>query len=85
MTKRTIFTTAFWLDSAERAIKSFAQACVLVWAQNYAPGALNVFDADLANMFGFAFSAAVLSFLTSVASSRTDGISPASLVPPGLD
>ena len=79
--KQTLFTRAFWLDTAERAIKTAAQSALLVFGQD-AVG-FDVFAAGLWNAIGFAAGGAVLSILTSIVSANTYGMSPASAVPPG--
>jgi hypothetical protein len=78
---RILFTRAFWLDSAERALKSFAQGALGAWGQD-ALGA-DLFTAEFHVIAGAGATMALLSLLTSVASARVDGISPASIVPPG--
>lgn len=78
---RILFTRAFWLDSAERAIKSFAQGALGAFGQD-AIG-VDLFSAELHVIAGAGAAMAVLSLLTSVASARVDGISPASIIPPG--
>lgn len=76
--KHTLFTVAFWLDTAERAVKTFAQAVVAVaGVDKVASVPLAWSDWLLGGLF-----AAALSVLTSVASSAKGGTeSPASLVP----
>jgi len=56
---------SFWLETADRAIKSSAQALVLVWGS---AEAFNLFEADVVNVGGLALGAAALSLLTSVIS-----------------
>lgn len=80
--KQILFTRTFWLDTAERAIKTAAQSALLVFGQD-AVG-FDVFSAGLSNTIGFAIGGAVLSILTSIVSANTSGISPASAVPPGV-
>ncbi len=77
---RAMFRRAFWLDAAERAIKTGAQSALLAVG---ADKVLDVMAADWANVASFAAGGAVLSLLTSVASVPMPGVSPASLVPPG--
>lgn len=80
---RTIFRRAFWLDATERSIKSAAQGALLAVGQDVVT--VDLFAADWRNVAGAAAGMAVLSILTSVASAPTpSGISPASLVPPGV-
>lgn len=73
---RTIFTSDFWLQAGERAIKTFAQTAVAMLAAE----TLNVFQADLLATLGVSLGAALLSVLTSVASARVHGDDSPSLV-----
>jgi len=58
-------TTAFWRATAERALRTFAQAlAALIGA-----GAVNIIEIDWVANLGIAATAAVLSVLTSVAAS----------------
>jgi hypothetical protein len=69
-------TAAFWRETAERAVKSAAQALLGLWPLDQ----FNVLDADPRLAGGIAAGAAVLSVLTSLASTavgRSD--SPAAL------
>lgn len=77
---RMLFTRRFWLDALERAVKTAAQSALLVFGQD-ALG-FDVFTAAWSNAVGFAVGGAVLSLLTSVASSPVPGVSPASMLPP---
>jgi hypothetical protein len=79
---RHLFTRAFWADAAERAIKTAAQVALVAIGQD-AIGA-DLWGANLGNVAALAASAALVSLLTSIASARVPGISPASTVPPGL-
>lgn len=54
----------FWRETTERAVKSAAQAALLVIGADQ----LDVFAADWQNVAGFALGGAVLSVLTSLAS-----------------
>lgn len=65
-------TKAFWIAAFERAVKSFAQALLLLWVSD---AGFDIFSVNYQEAFGFALGAFVLSLLTSVASS--------SLGPPG--
>lgn len=66
----------FWADTVERAIKTFAQACVAVLTSNVV-GLLNV---DYRTLFSVAGLAAVVSVLTSLASGQVGNTESASLV-----
>ena len=72
-----MWTVKFWKAAAERAVKSAAQALVLLWA---ADGGLNILDVNLTEAFGLSGGAAVLSLLTSVVSSAVGDSSSPSLV-----
>ena len=76
-----LFTRAFWADAAERAIKTAAQVAILAIGQGVT---VDLFAADWRNVAGLALGGAVLSLLSSIASARVPGMSPASVVPPGL-
>lgn len=70
-------TATFWRETAERAAKSAAQSLLLLWAGD---SAFNVVDADPRLAGGIAAGAAVLSVLTSIASTSIgDSSSPAAL------
>lgn len=70
-------TRLFWRETAERAVKSAAQSLLLLWAGD---SAFNVVDADPRLAGGIAAGAAVLSILTSIASTSIgDKSSPAAL------
>lgn len=72
-----MWTVKFWKAAAERAVKSTAQALLLLWA---ADGGFNVLDVNYVQAFGLAGGAAVLSLLTSVVSSMAGDPSSPSLV-----
>lgn len=67
----------FWVSSAERALKTFAQSVVAVFLGDQA---LNVLNADWGDTFAVAATATLLSFLTSIASSGLGPDSSPSLV-----
>lgn len=72
-----MFSKLFWLDAIERAIKTFAQVALLVEGQDIA-GA-DLFHASIGNTVALAASGAILSILTSIASTGINpSISPAS-------
>jgi hypothetical protein len=57
---------AFWRATLDRAVKSFAQAVILVWGVG--DGVFNLFEVDLKATMGLALGATALSFLTSLLS-----------------
>jgi hypothetical protein len=65
-----MWTSKFWKETAERAIKSFCQALIVMWTSDVAFDFLQV---DWGKSLGVATGMAVLSVLTSVA---TSGIGP---------
>ncbi len=60
-----MFTSKFWRESAERAVKSAAQALIGLWTLD----GFNVLTVDLKLAGGVAAGAAVLSVLTSLVTS----------------
>lgn len=56
----------FWVGALDRAVKSFAQALLLLWG---ADAGFSLLDVNLVQSLGVAVGAAVLSLLTSIASS----------------
>lgn len=72
-----MFTTVFWKDAVERAVKTAAQIAVTVLGAD----AVNVLSVDWETVLGLSGGAALVSVLTSVASSpRVATLSPASAV-----
>lgn len=65
----------FWIDTVERAVKTFAQAAVAVLTSNV----VGLLDVDFVTLASVAGLAAVISVLTSIASGQIGG-SGASLV-----
>lgn len=57
----------FWIATGERAVKSFAQALILMWAVSD-NGMFNIFKVELDEAMGSALGMAVLSVLTSLLS-----------------
>lgn len=55
----------FWTGAFDRAIKSFAQALLLIWG---ADEGLSLFEINFVSSLGVAAAAAVLSLLTSIVS-----------------
>lgn len=72
-----MFTVDFWKDSAERAVKTVAQALVAFIAAD----TMNVLSADLTQLLGVSLGAGVVSILTSIASANYGDETP-SLVKP---
>lgn len=60
-----MFDAGFWRGAFDRAVKSFAQALLLLWG---ADQWFNILEVDLLPGLGVALGAAVLSVLTSLAS-----------------
>ena len=73
-----MWTLAFWKDTAERALKTAAQAVIL--GLGLAQGA-NLFDMDWKAALGLAAGGALLSLLTSVVSAPFGNKGTASLEP----
>jgi ABC-type lipoprotein release transport system permease subunit len=72
-----IITRVFWIDAAERAIKTVAQSAVAAIGVAQTP----ILDIDAGAILGVAATAGLVSLLTSIASaSRRSTVSPASLV-----
>lgn len=71
-----MWTRAFWVDAAERATKSAAQALILLWGAD----ALDLRAVDWAEAAGVGSGAALLSVVMSVASSRVGSKTSASAV-----
>lgn len=75
-----MWTKEFWADAGERALKTFAQAVVAVLV---AAGVSSAFTVAWVPVVGTGLLAALVSFLTSIASAGTtskDGVHTASLV-----
>ena len=74
-----MFSREFWIDTLERAVKTFAQAAVAVIGAN----AVGVTDIDFAVVASVAGLAALLSVLSSIASSASSAgeLGNASLAP----
>ena len=67
-----MFTAGFWRAAVERAIKTFAQTLVSLWGA----GAFNIMKVEWQEALGVAGGAALLSVLTSVASSGIGNTGP---------
>lgn len=73
-------STAFWTGAFDRAIKSFAQALLLLWG---ADEGFNLIDIQLVPSLGVAAGAAVLSLLTSIVSAPVGEPGTTSMLPGG--
>lgn len=70
----------FWTGALDRAVKSFAQALLLLWG---ADAGFNLLQVNLVQALGVAAGAAVLSLLTSMASSSVSDEGTTSMLPGG--
>lgn len=70
-------TKKFWEDAAERAVRTFAQALLAILGA----GAVNIMTVDWVQALSVAVGAAILSILTSVASSGVGAKGSPSLLP----
>lgn len=79
-----IFTKTFWLEALERALKTVAQALILMWG---AAEGFNLFEANWETVGGTALGGFIISILTSIVSSPFGRNNSPSLVKgePGLD
>lgn len=75
-----MFTSQFWVDAAERAIRTAAEALLSLWLVGDV--ALNAFTIDWYEAGGIALGAALLSVLASLVASRRGSPETASLVDP---
>ncbi|MPZ27553.1 MAG: hypothetical protein GEV12_14385 [Micromonosporaceae bacterium] len=76
-----MWTRQWWKDATERAAKTAAQAALAFWAVG--DGLLNAWTADWQAAGGVAAGGAVLSYLTSMASTLKGSRASASLVDTG--
>jgi hypothetical protein len=72
-----MFTKHFWMDAAERAVKTFFQVFLAVAIEERV---FNAFELDWQQMLGIGFGAALISVATSVVSSRVGNHDNASLI-----
>lgn len=72
-----LFSKGFLVDALERAVKTAAQAAMLVIGQDVS--GFDIFSANFANALGFAAGGFLLSLLTSIISAPVAGMSPASV------
>ncbi len=75
-----MLTQAFWVGVVDRAVKSFAQALLLLWG---ADAGFNIVEVDLPGALGVAAGAAVLSLLTSLVSAPVGENGTTSFLPGG--
>ena len=75
--KNLMFTKEFWLEAAERAVKTFAKTFL---AMVSAVAVFDVFSADWLTLVGVSLGAAVLSILTSLVSAEIGDYGKPSLV-----
>jgi len=75
-----VLTGSFWIGLIDRAVKSFAQALLLLWA---ADGAFNVLEVDVKCALGIALGAFILSVLTSLVSAPVGDQGTTSFLPGG--
>lgn len=77
----SLFSRTFWRDAAERSVKTFAQSALATLGL----GATNVLAVDWIGVLSVGAGAALISVLTSVASTPREGtLSPASAARPAL-
>ncbi len=74
-----MLTPSFWFETLDRAIKSAAQAVILIWGS---AEVFNLFEADFFNVGGLALGAAALSLLTSIVSAPLNQKGTPSLIEP---
>jgi hypothetical protein len=72
-----MFTKHFWMDSAERSLKTFFQVFLAVAIEEKM---FNAFELDWQQMLGIGLGAALISIATSVVSSQVGNHDNASLV-----
>lgn len=65
-----MWTSKFWKETAERAIKSFCQGLLVLWASD---SAFDIVQVDWKSSLGIAAGYAVISVLTSIV---TGGVGP---------
>lgn len=71
---------AFWTGAADRAVKSFAQALLLLWG---ADAGFDILSINIPGALGVAGGAAVLSLLTSLVSAPVGDTGTSSFLPGG--
>lgn len=79
----SLFTTKFWADTAERAIKTVAQTVLSLWLVG--DQLFNIMTVDWTVTAGVAIGAGVISVLTSVVSATVTSSDSASLAVKTVD
>ena len=72
--RSVLITSGFWIATAERAVKTAAQATIAAWAVG--DGLTSAFNIDWTSAAGIALGGAVLSVLSSIASIPIGGTGP---------
>lgn len=75
-----MLTAPFWSGAIDRAVKSFAQALIVLWG---ADEGFSILDVSLGGTLGVAAGAAALSVLTSIVSAPVGDKGTASAIPGG--
>ena len=75
-----MLTASFWIGTVDRAVKSFAQALLLLWG---ADAGFNVLHVTVPGALGVAAGAFVLSILTSLVSAPSGDKGTTSFLPGG--
>ena len=73
----TIFTTTFWADASERAVKTIAQTVLSIWVVG--DGVFNLLTVHWGQTLGIAAGAGAISVLTSIVSATVTSSDSASL------
>lgn len=76
--RNTMLTAAFWTGTADRAVKSFAQALLLLWASDQG---FNILEVSWPAALGLGGGAALLSVLTSIVSAPAGDKGSSSFLP----
>lgn len=79
----SLFTTKFWADTAERAVKTVAQTVLSLWLVG--DQLFNILTVDWTVTAGVAIGAGVISVLTSVVSATVTSSDSASLAVKTVD
>jgi hypothetical protein len=73
-----MLTAAFWLGATDRAVKSYAQALLLLWGSDEV---FNILEIDIVPALGVGAGAAALSLLTSIVSAPVGDKGSTALLP----